>query len=137
MAVVVELICCDVWKGLVLKHWRWWYKIYPRNYFLYYFHLCYNFNFNVSLRYTSSTISVFFSFLFLFLFLFFILRFLSSFFFSFSFSSSICWADTKDARTQVQATNNYKAADTDELSLEAGDVIYVLPIENIDLEVNG
>ena len=80
---------------------------------------------------------LFFSFFYLFFFFYFILRFLSFFFFSFSFSSSIYWADTRDVRTQVQATNNYKAADTDELSLEAGDVIYVLPIENIDLEVNG
>lgn len=38
---------------------------------------------------------------------------------------------------KVQATNNYKAADTDELSVDAGDVIYVLPIENIDLEDEG
>lgn len=38
---------------------------------------------------------------------------------------------------KVQATHNYSAADTDEMTLDAGDVIYVLPINDKDYEDEG
>lgn len=36
---------------------------------------------------------------------------------------------------KVQATHSYSAADTDEMTLDAGDVIFVLPINDKDFEV--